>query len=152
MARTHPGSPPLGVGNLSRARGGSIAPYSRSHQSGRDADLAFYRLDRRGRPVAAEDLDAFDDRGRGPGGTTFDAVRGFTLVEALVTDPVIDVRWIFVSRPLRALLLAEGRRRGAPEAVLRRAAAVLHQPSDAPPHADHFHLRIRCAAGERGCR
>ena len=34
--------------------------------------------------------------------------------------------------------------------IVRR---VLHQPSDAPPHDDHFHVRIRCTQGERdeGC-
>ena len=32
---------------------------------------------------------------------------------------------------------------------ISRASEVLHQPSDAPPHDDHFHLRIRCTADER---
>lgn len=54
-----PGSPALGVGNLGRAKGGSLAPFSSSHQAGRDGDLAFYALDSKG-PVGLEDLEHFD--------------------------------------------------------------------------------------------
>lgn len=48
VQRAVPGSPALGVGNLGRARGGSLSPYSKSHQAGRDGDLAFYARDARG--------------------------------------------------------------------------------------------------------
>ena len=37
---------------------------------------------------------------------------------------------------------------------LEGAAQVLHQPTDAPPHDDHLHLRLRCTEteGRAGCR
>lgn len=156
VAQALPSRVPLGVGDLSRARGGPIRSYSRSHQSGRDADLAFFLLDERGRPAAADDLLTLDSSLRGV--TTegamrfFDVVRNWQLVRALLADPGIHVRWLFLSNPLRAALLDEARREGTPQPLLARAAQVLHQPSDAPPHADHLHLRIACEPDETRCR
>jgi penicillin-insensitive murein endopeptidase len=156
VAQALPSPVPLGVGDLSRARGGPIWSYSRSHQSGRDADLAFFLLDERGRPVAADDLVPLDSSLRGvtPDGARrfFDVVRNWRLVRALLADPGIHVRWLFISNPLRAALLAEARHEGTPQPLLARAAQVLHQPSDAPPHADHLHLRITCEPRETRCR
>lgn len=146
-------SPALGVGNVGRPRGGSLAPYSKSHQAGRDADLAFYVLDAHG-PVAAEDLEHFDATLRSPDGALrFDVARNWALVAALLGDESIDVKWLFVSDELKKVLLAYGRRAKASAALVKRASEVLHQPSDAPPHDDHFHLRVRCTTAERtgGC-
>jgi penicillin-insensitive murein endopeptidase len=148
-----PASPPLGVGNIGRARGGSLAPYSHSHQAGRDADLAFYRPDARG-PVAADDLEHFDASLRSPDGALrFDVPRNWALVSALLSDERLDVKWLFVSDELKTALLAHARRVKAPAALVAAAREKLHQPSDAPPHDDHFHLRIRCTRQERagGC-
>ena len=142
-------TPPLGVGNIGRPRGGSLAPYSHSHQAGRDADLAFYVLDEKG-PRAAEDLEHFDATLKSPDGKLrFDVPRNWALVKALLTDDTIDVKWLFVSNELKAELLAHARKVKADAKLITRASEVLHQPSDAPPHDDHFHLRIRCTADER---
>ncbi len=59
VKRSVKGSPELGVGNIGRPRGGSLAPYSQSHQAGRDCDLTFYRHDENG-PAAAVDPEHFD--------------------------------------------------------------------------------------------
>lgn len=153
VQRTVKDSPALGIGNIGRPRGGSLAPYSKSHQAGRDADLAFYVLDAHG-PVAAEDLEHFDGSLRSPDGALrFDVARNWALVAALLEDDSVEVKWLFVSNALRARLLAHARQMSADPALLRRAEACLHQPSDAPPHDDHFHLRIRCTSRERtdGC-
>jgi len=154
VRQSSPDSPPLGVGDLSKARGGPIPPYSRSHQSGRDADLAFYQLDEQGQPVPAEDLLSFDARGYADSGKSrFDARRNWLLVRALIEDPEVDVQWMFISRPLRQALLEEARKLKEPAPLLERAERVLHQPTDSRPHDDHFHVRIRCAPEERsaGC-
>lgn len=154
IRKLSPGSPPLGVGDLSKARGGPIPPYSRSHQSGRDADLAFYQLDELGRPVPAEDLLSFDARGHADKGRRrFDVRRNWLLVRALLEDREVDVQWMFISQPLRQALLDEARRLQEPAHLLERAERVLHQPTDSRPHNDHFHVRIRCTAEERaaGC-
>lgn len=145
-----PGSPPLGVGNIGRPRGGSLAPYSHSHQAGRDADLAFYATDADGQPAPVDDLEHFgDDLRSRESSRRFDARRNWALAAALLSDPDIDVKWLFVSDALKTALLAEGRRQHASAALLERASELLHQPSDAPPHDDHFHLRIRCTPAER---
>jgi penicillin-insensitive murein endopeptidase len=149
-----PNTPPLGVGDLSRARGGPIPPYSRSHQSGRDADIAFYATDSGGSPVAAVDLFPFSDAlVSADGALRFDVERNWQLVAALLADPSIDIEWLFVAPAIAQALFAEAERQGAAAGLLDRAKALLHQPSDAPPHNDHLHLRIRCAPEERrrGC-
>ncbi|MBZ4420633.1 penicillin-insensitive murein endopeptidase [Myxococcus sp. RHSTA-1-4] len=155
VRRHLPDSPPLGVGDLSRAAGGPIPPYSRSHQSGRDADLAFFQVDEQGQPVPAEDLLPFDTKGRASEGRLrFDARRTWLVVRALLEDPEVDVQWMFISNALRRELLEEARRLNEPAALVERAASVLHQPTDSSPHDDHVHLRIRCTPEERaeGCR
>jgi murein endopeptidase len=148
VAKTHADSPPLGVGNIGRARGGSIRMFSRSHHAGRDADLAFYVVDRTGKPTAATDLVKIDSSLRG-----LDVSRTWTLVQALTENPSIGIRWLFVSQPIKRALLVEGRRQGASSLTLEKAERVLHQPSDAPAHDDHLHLRLRCTAEEarKGC-
>ena len=54
VAAEHPEAPRIGVGDLSRPRGGSFGPSGRpghvSHQNGLDVDVYFPRQDRRERP------------------------------------------------------------------------------------------------------
>jgi murein endopeptidase len=52
-AARHPGAPRLGVGDLSKPRGGWFGPRHVSHQSGLDVDVYYPRLDRRERPPTA---------------------------------------------------------------------------------------------------
>jgi murein endopeptidase len=62
-ARAHPAAPRVGVGDLSRPRGGDFGirygpPGHASHQNGLDADLYYPRLDRRERaPRTAAQID-----------------------------------------------------------------------------------------------
>ena len=151
VAEKHPGAT-LFVGNLSKREGGDIHP-SVSHNSGRDADLAFYARDRRGRPLTRlRRMVRFDSRGRG-GRLRFDTERNWTLVRALLTDEAVQVQWIFVSTPLRELLLDWAREHGAPAALIERAENVLGQPGNSSAHAEHLHVRLYCALHERlrGC-
>ena len=146
----------LYVGNFSRPGGGNI-PHSVSHNSGRDADLAFFVVDEDGNSTPSPDLLRMDENGafigpereetRFPELTLyFDTERNWRLVEGLIESEAADIQYIFVSRPLRQMLLAEGRRQNADARTLRIAAAVLVQPGGALPHDDHFHLRIHCTA------
>jgi murein endopeptidase len=52
----HPSAPRLGIGDLSRRRGGPFGPRHASHQNGLDVDVYYPRRDRRERPpkVAAQ--------------------------------------------------------------------------------------------------
>jgi murein endopeptidase len=49
-ARAHPHAPRVGIGDLSRPRGGPFGPKHASHQNGLDVDVYYPRLDRRERP------------------------------------------------------------------------------------------------------
>jgi murein endopeptidase len=49
-ASAHPGAPRIGIGDLSRPRGGYFGPKHVSHQNGLDVDVYYPRLDRRERP------------------------------------------------------------------------------------------------------
>ena len=145
----------LSVGELS-AEGGGRLPGHASHQSGRDVDLAFYMLDGRDRPYPPGAFAAFgrDGQGLAPNeGLRFDDARNWELVAKLVADGDARVQYIFVARALKLRLLEEGRRRGAPAAVLDRAERVMVQPASGHTHANHFHVRIYCAPGDRpACR
>jgi penicillin-insensitive murein endopeptidase len=96
------------------------------------------RLDRLGAGVRGEETCRFDD------------ARNWALVEALIEDIAAEVQWIFVSRGLKARLLAFALGAGREPEIVERAASMLHQPGDSAWHDDHFHVRIYCPAGEAG--
>jgi penicillin-insensitive murein DD-endopeptidase len=147
---------PLTVGDLSARAGGRISRH-RSHQSGRDADIAFFArsVPRRGpsRPVAPEDYVVFDRAGLSLDGTLrFDTARNWALVQTLLTDPRVRVERLFVATTLRALLLQHARATHVSPRIVALAANTLVQPARVSPHDNHFHLRIACPSGDRPCR
>lgn len=156
----------LGVADLGPQRGGKSAWHG-SHQSGRDVDLHFYSVDVKGHPIDAphNDMIRYNADGKpyvrrgatynelGWEGRRFDTSRNWQLVEALLADPEIRVQWIFVSQALEDRLLAYATRQKKPAWLIEYARTVMYSPADAPPHDDHFHLRIYCSRGDRfhGC-
>lgn len=145
----------LVVGNLSRKNGGEI-PFSVSHQSGRDADLAFVLFDRKGRQVLPLPLVHIRGGGRLEGRDEgqygrFDPERNWSIVRALVNDA--RVQWVFVSDPLKEAMLDWARAHDEDPTTLIRAEFVLKQPSTSTPHDDHFHVRLYCTDDSRlaGC-
>ena len=144
IARSYLGSV-LVVGDLSLEAGGPLSGHH-SHQSGRDADIAFYARDTRGRSVKLTRYVAFDADGKAKDGSglVFDDERNYRLVEAWARDHRAGLAYVFVSRELKARLLAWGRRHGRDRALLERAATLFVQPDHAEPHDDHFHVRIHC--------
>lgn len=149
VAEDHPGSK-LRIGDLSSARGGRIRPH-RSHQSGRDADIGFYLSDPDG---GFAEPGAFVNIGRDMTGehreqtVSFDVVRNWALLEALLTDPVARVQYVFVAEWLREALLSHAEAQGVPEELRAHAQAVLHRdPGNA--HRNHFHVRIYCPVDDR---
>ncbi len=151
VAARYPGTV-LWLGNIG-ARGGGDIPWSVSHNAGRDADLAFYTTDPAGRHVQPPDLLHYgrDGRSREYGGYyRFDVARNWALVEALLASPHAEIQFLFISNPLRALLLEHGERVGADPAVVARARQVLRQPGPEIPHDDHLHLRLYCGRADLG--
>jgi penicillin-insensitive murein DD-endopeptidase len=155
VARQHPGSR-LQFGDLS-ARGGGGAARHRSHQNGRDVDIFLFGADDKGRPLGP--LDAMvpygpdgrskswkdgDGNARVAWGRHFDDSRNWATVRALLTDPGVEVQWIFLHDALIRRLLAYASEKNEDPEVVARAAAVLSQPARALPHNDHMHLRVYC--------
>jgi penicillin-insensitive murein endopeptidase len=153
VALAAPGSVLL-VGDLSAKSGGAISGH-RSHQSGRDADVAFYVKDARGKPIAARDFTAFDGEGKAKNGSSvvFDDMRNWLLVESWAKDRRAGLSHVFVSDPLRARLLGYARKHPKFSRYLAEATALLKQPEHGEPHDDHFHVRIECPKDQRDiCR
>jgi penicillin-insensitive murein endopeptidase len=156
------------IGDLSLKLGGG-SPQHRSHHSGRDVDVFYYAVDRSGRPVTpGEAMLHFAADGRAarwspPKGVRapaagvpdhrFDGPRNWAFVRALLSDPGVEVQWIFAHRSVAAALLAQGAAVGDDPALIARAAFILKQPSDGDAHDDHMHIRVYCAPADRrvGC-
>jgi penicillin-insensitive murein endopeptidase len=141
----------MSVGDLSSRSGGTLRKH-KSHQSGRDVDIAFYMIDRRGKPIYHHTFLEFDGKGRAVAHpeARFDDARNWTLVEALLRDPAARVQHIFVSTDLRKRLLLEAERQNAPRQTRLLAARVMMQPEGTTAHADHFHVRIGCPGNQGG--
>jgi penicillin-insensitive murein endopeptidase len=167
VRREYPGGV-LGIGDLS-LRGGADSVLHHSHRNGRDADLIYYAVDDRGRPVRpANSMPRYpsaDDRARAPlppehgvvygpfSPRRFDLPRNWALVRALLEEPRIEVQYLFVHDRIRQALLAYAHAKGEDPLLIDRAEALLHQPGDSAPHDDHMHLRVFCARDDRpyGC-
>ena len=155
VAQEFPGAT-LQVGNIGRAHGGDI-PYSVSHNSGRDADLAFFALDGDGAPIDTPDMLSFTDEGRSieyDGFYRFDVSRNWSVVRALIESEAADLQYLFISNGLRSMLLSHARSVGAAASTIARAEALLRQPGVDNPHNDHLHLRVYCSAEDiqAGCK
>jgi penicillin-insensitive murein DD-endopeptidase len=149
IARVAPGSSML-VGDLSSKPGGPLAGH-RSHQSGRDADVGFFAIDRSGKRVNPERFVHFGKDGKAldGSGVLFDDWRNWLLVQSWVRDQRAGLSHIFVSAGLRLRLLRFAQSRPAFRAQVPEVAALLKQPEDSSPHDDHFHVRIACPARQQ---
>ena len=147
----------LSVGNLGGRYGGPIR-YSRSHQSGRDVDLAFYMTDADGRPAEADELVRFRCNGESRDADRrhrFDVARNWELIAALLRDDEIELEQVFVASCLRGKLLDHAEEAGADEELRRRAGLVLRLAGEGSyAHDDHFHVRIACSEDDllSGCQ
>lgn len=144
----------VGVGNISLKSGGR-SRWHRSHQTGRDVDVAMFLRNRKGHALNPREFRSFgpDLRSRDGRGLTFDVDRNLSLVLAMVEDMDVGVQWIFCAEYLKQAMLEAARERGVAPASQERLSKVLHQPTDALPHDDHFHVRLYCSVEDRlyGC-
>jgi penicillin-insensitive murein endopeptidase len=150
IAARFPGSQ-LSVGELSARDGGRLEGHH-SHQTGRDADIAFFMSDARGRSQTFRRFVAFGFDGVGkntPRPLYFDDARNWALISSMLRDPHARLQYAFVAKPIRARLLMEGRRRGERDEFLSAAAAVMVEPKEGNKHTNHFHVRIFCARDDR---
>lgn len=151
-----PGGPQLVVGDLSAETGGKI-PRHNSHRTGRDVDFLFYVTTPSGIPrenpgffpLGADGLVKFPDGTYG----LLDVERQWLLFRTLLSDPEIDVQFLFMSREVEARLIEYAMAKETDLELLWHAQTVMLQPGDSLPHADHVHVRIACKPEEavQGC-
>ena len=158
VAREYAGAV-LAVADLSAQQGGAVARHA-SHQSGRDADLIYYAIDRAGDPFQPDHhMPYYGSDGRAVSAESpvpasqideryFDLQRNWALIAALVSDPEVRVMRIFVSSRVRSWLIAYARVSAVPQDLLDRVQAVLYTARDAGSHQDHLHVRIGCSADD----
>lgn len=141
---------PLQVADLSVRRGGKIKHHG-SHQNGRDVDLLFYMLTKKGKPAKPTEFVSFDKNGfsiNPPMKYRFDVKRNWALVNELLSSKRATVQWIFIADYLKKRLLEYAEETGASKLVRAKAESVLHQPGK-KLHWDHFHVRIYCPAKDK---
>lgn len=154
VAKTSPG-PRLLIGDCSLKEGGAVERH-RSHRSGRDVDLLFYVEDAKGRGIESPDFLPFDGQGRCARkgcDLRLDVERNWNLLRTLIASQRPAVQYIFVAKPIKALLLRWAKSRGEHPEILRRAEQLMRQPSDSAPHDDHLHVRTYCSSTDlaSGC-
>lgn len=161
VERRFPGTAPMRVGDVS-SPGGGRHPRHGSHRSGRDVDVIFYMTDPAGRSIQGRGWLAYNRFGfaiereeAAPTGDLyfFDEARNWHFVRTLLLDEEAAVQWIFCSRGTKARLLRYAIDHEPDPEAIARAAFVLHEPTGASPHDDHFHVRVLCTTRElaAGC-
>jgi len=149
-----PNSQPLVIGNLSKKKGGDI-DMSRSHNTGRDVDLAYYTANLNGESVKSL-YHRFDARGRSiaaPGKYKLDLPRNWALVKALIQNKDAETQWIIVASWIENMLLNYAISIGEPATLIMQAEQMMMVPTWAKPHDNHLHIRMLCSPRDwkRGC-
>ncbi len=134
----YPGSHPVVFGALSAENGGTLRPH-KSHQSGRDVDISYFHTDKRA-------LRRFEPTDSG----NLDSERTWAFLETLLYTG--NVAFVFMDYNIQAVLYADLLDSGWSEDGL---AGLFQYPAGpgvprgvirhATGHADHFHVRFRCA-------
>jgi LysM repeat protein len=134
IAKVHeqfPGSPPIMLGSLS-ARGGGFVPPHKSHRTGRDVDVYFYKLPGKRWDLASKQED-------------IDYPRSWALLKAFITEAAID--YVLLDREVQRWFRSYAESIGEDPTWLKLIfegegpypnSAVKH----APGHGNHFHVRF----------
>lgn len=145
VRQQHPNTPDLAVGDLSRKRGGRMRPH-KSHQSGRDADIAYY-VKRRPHPRGLTKTNR----------KSLDVARSWALIEGLLEA---GVEYMFIDYKLQKPLYNYAKKiAGKDEAYLNRvfsyprgrkshAGIIRHLRG----HATHLHVRFHSAEAVAAAR
>lgn len=143
MRRAYPDTVPIVVGHISREGGGSLSPH-KSHQSGRDVDVAFYHEDNKL-------IRGFKDMRQ----SGFDVAKNWFFIETLLEKgevQMILMDWEIQKLMVEELSLFESQHKlrkifQYPRSKDVRAGIVRHAPS----HYHHFHIRIACPQNNWFC-
>ncbi len=132
------------IGHLSKPAGGKLKPH-KSHQSGRDVDVAYYRIGD-GPPAFGKATAA-----------NIDVKRTNAFVECLVSSG--EVEYIFIDTYIQKILYEDFEARGYGEEFLEKVfqyprgkGKQLGVVRDEEGHDDHMHLRFVCPPGDSQCQ
>jgi penicillin-insensitive murein DD-endopeptidase len=139
------------VGNLSAAAGGPIR-HSKSHQSGRDVDLAFCYQDGEGAPATPPDFVVLDKNVKARHlGLELDVPCTWRIVATAMSAERAEVQHIFVSLAVERALIRHARSQKTPDDDVEAAIRLLSQPRGSESHDDHMHVRVACPATSDAC-
>jgi LysM repeat protein len=135
----HPDKPPILIGDISRERGGFLAPHH-SHRHGRDVDIR-YPLKKANKQYVAATAE------------TLDLKRSWSLIQDFIKTG--DVIYVFVDYRFQRLLYELAQERGMSEERLKElfqyprgprsmSGIIRHEPG----HKTHFHLRFKSESDE----
>jgi murein endopeptidase len=142
LVEAYPQTASLLVGDISRREGGRLSPH-RSHQSGRDVDIALPEL-------TNARLRSFNARLKG---SQVDFEKLWFVLDTLVASD--RVQFVFLDQRLLKPLHAQARLAGWSRQDLghlfsldgARRGVIRH----APGHTCHMHIRFHCPEGSPGC-
>lgn len=140
----HKDAPDIMIGDLSFEKGGKMRPH-KSHQSGRDADIAYY--------IKGQDT-AWRFYVAKP--SNLDVAKTWTLFKEFVETNKVE--YIFVDYNLQKVLYEYGRKHGASAEYLDRVFQYPKGKSSqqgiirwSRGHDDHFHIRFKCDDDDPKC-
>ena len=142
LVEAYPQTAPLLVGDISRREGGALRPH-RSHQSGRDVDIALPEKANQARQTFRATLP--------PDQIDFEKL--WFVLDALIASD--RVQFVFLDRSLISHLRKEARLAGWSTDDMQvffghsgsRAGLIRH----APGHSCHVHIRFHCPQGDPNC-
>lgn len=146
MRKRYTNLPRIAIHDLSKEGGGPLKPHL-SHQTGRDADIGYYhtkcgRRDCEYRVIRASELNAEYQ---------------WELFRYWIDNN--QAEYIFMDYTLQETLYNYAKEKGVsasrlsemfqyPRGRHTRRGIIRHEPG----HQNHFHVRFRCASGDRNCR
>ena len=142
LVEAYPQTAPLLIGDISRRTGGRLAPH-RSHQSGRDVDIALPERTNEARQTFNASLRA----------DHIDFEKLWFILDALIASN--RVQFVFLDRALLGQLRDEARLAGWSSGDIK--GLLGHQGAGqglirhAPGHTCHMHVRFHCPDGDSGC-
>lgn len=149
VGRSHPGSFSLSVGNLSLEHGGDIT-MSRSHNTGRDVDLAYYVETLDGTPAPSY-YHAFGKDGhsvQAPKRFRLDLARNWAVFRAMLDSKEAELQYFIVAPYIERMLLEYAKSIGEDPEIIRRAELIMMLPSWAKMHDNHIHVRVMCTPAD----
>lgn len=145
MAGYYPLSERVQIGDVASVHGGRLASHA-SHQNGLDADIVYFRKDRREQdPELNIPFDEAFVTAKGQLTENFDLERNWALFRALVSTG--RVNRIFVDTVIKKELCDHAMREGS----FAAETETLRRLRPWPNHDDHLHLRITCPINSPRC-